>query len=62
MADQLAPPSGALDTSKQYSARFKTERGDTSVDQERVHAILAQAIDVYVIRPRDWDRLVGLLQ
>ena len=28
MADQLAPPSGALDTSKSYSARFKTERGE----------------------------------
>src|ERR671917_1597221 len=28
MADQLAPPSGALDTSKTYSARFRTERGD----------------------------------
>jgi cyclophilin family peptidyl-prolyl cis-trans isomerase len=32
MADQLAPPSGALDTSKQYSARFKTERGDIVVE------------------------------
>jgi cyclophilin family peptidyl-prolyl cis-trans isomerase len=31
MADQLAPPSGALDTSKQYTARFKTERGDIVV-------------------------------
>jgi len=28
MADQLAPPSGALDTSKSYTARFKTEKGD----------------------------------
>jgi cyclophilin family peptidyl-prolyl cis-trans isomerase len=32
MADQLAPPSGALDTSKRYSARFKTERGDIVVE------------------------------
>jgi cyclophilin family peptidyl-prolyl cis-trans isomerase len=32
MADQLAPPSGALDTSKQYTARFKTERGDLVVE------------------------------
>lgn len=40
---------------------LKRDRGDTSVDQERVHAILAQAIEVYVIRPRDWDRLAGLL-
>ncbi len=32
MADQLAPPSGALDTSKHYSARFKTERGDMVVE------------------------------
>ncbi len=32
MADQHAPPSGALDTSKSYSARFKTERGDITVE------------------------------
>jgi cyclophilin family peptidyl-prolyl cis-trans isomerase len=32
MADQLAPPSGALDTSKPYSARFKTEKGDIVVE------------------------------
>ena len=31
MADQHAPPSGALDTSKSYIARFKTERGDIVV-------------------------------
>ncbi|MBW3612598.1 MAG: peptidylprolyl isomerase [Chloroflexi bacterium] len=28
MADQLAPPSGALDTSKSYTATLKTEKGD----------------------------------
>jgi peptidyl-prolyl cis-trans isomerase B (cyclophilin B) len=28
MADSPMPPSGALDTSKSYTARFKTERGD----------------------------------
>jgi len=28
MADQPMPPSGALDTSKAYRARFKTERGE----------------------------------
>jgi cyclophilin family peptidyl-prolyl cis-trans isomerase len=28
MNDRLAPPSGALDTSKTYTARFKTEKGD----------------------------------
>jgi cyclophilin family peptidyl-prolyl cis-trans isomerase len=28
----LAPPSGALDTSKAYTARFKTERGDIVVE------------------------------
>jgi cyclophilin family peptidyl-prolyl cis-trans isomerase len=28
----LAPPSGALDTSKSYTARFKTERGDIVVE------------------------------
>jgi cyclophilin family peptidyl-prolyl cis-trans isomerase len=32
MPDPLAPPSGALDTSKQYSARFKTQRGDFTVE------------------------------
>ncbi len=32
MADQHTPPSGALDTSKGYSARFKTERGDITVE------------------------------
>jgi len=28
MADRLAPPSGALDTTKTYTATFKTEKGD----------------------------------
>jgi cyclophilin family peptidyl-prolyl cis-trans isomerase len=32
MADSLAPPSGALDTTKTYRATFKTERGDIVVD------------------------------
>jgi len=32
MAEALAPPSGALDTSKSYTARFKTERGDIVVE------------------------------
>jgi cyclophilin family peptidyl-prolyl cis-trans isomerase len=32
MADHQAPPSGALDTSKHYTATFKTERGDIVVD------------------------------
>jgi cyclophilin family peptidyl-prolyl cis-trans isomerase len=32
MAEPLAPPSGALDTSKSYAARFKTERGDIVVE------------------------------
>ena len=32
MADSLAPPSGALDTSKTYTARFKTEKGDIVVE------------------------------
>ena len=32
MANQLAPPSGALDTSKRYTARFKSERGDIVVE------------------------------
>lgn len=31
MADHLAPPSGALDTSKTYTATFKTEKGDVTV-------------------------------
>jgi cyclophilin family peptidyl-prolyl cis-trans isomerase len=28
MADRPTPPSGALDTAKHYTARFKTERGE----------------------------------
>jgi cyclophilin family peptidyl-prolyl cis-trans isomerase len=32
MADSLAPPSGALDTTKTYVARFKTEKGDIVVE------------------------------
>jgi cyclophilin family peptidyl-prolyl cis-trans isomerase len=32
MADRPAPPSGALDTTKQYTARLKTERGDIVVE------------------------------
>ncbi len=32
MADRLAPPSGALDTSKSYTATFKTERGEFAVE------------------------------
>lgn len=32
MPDQLAPPSGALDTTKSYTAVFKTEKGDITVE------------------------------
>ena len=32
MADRPAPPSGALDTSRNYTARFKTEKGDIVVE------------------------------
>jgi cyclophilin family peptidyl-prolyl cis-trans isomerase len=32
MADQLAPPSGALDTTKSYTARFRTDRGEFLVE------------------------------
>lgn len=32
MPDPLAPPSGALDTAKTYTARFKTEKGDIVVE------------------------------
>jgi cyclophilin family peptidyl-prolyl cis-trans isomerase len=32
MPDRPAPPSGDLDTSKQYAATFKTERGEFTVD------------------------------
>ena len=32
MTDRLAPPSGALDTSKSYTATFKTEKGDIVVE------------------------------
>jgi cyclophilin family peptidyl-prolyl cis-trans isomerase len=32
MTERLAPPSGGLDTSKTYTATFKTEKGDIVVD------------------------------
>ena len=32
MADRPSPPSGALDTTKTYTARFKTEKGDIVVE------------------------------
>jgi len=32
MADRPAPPSGALDTSKSYTARFKTDKGEIVVE------------------------------
>ena len=32
MAAQPSPPSGALDTTKSYNARFKTEKGDVVVE------------------------------
>jgi peptidyl-prolyl cis-trans isomerase B (cyclophilin B) len=32
MPESLAPPSGALDTSKTYAATFKTQRGDFTVE------------------------------
>jgi cyclophilin family peptidyl-prolyl cis-trans isomerase len=32
MADQHAPPSGALDVTKRYTATFKTEKGDIEVE------------------------------
>ena len=32
MADRPSPPSGALDTTKTYSARFRTEKGDFTVE------------------------------
>ncbi len=32
MADRPSPPSGELDTTKSYTARFKTEKGDFAVE------------------------------
>jgi cyclophilin family peptidyl-prolyl cis-trans isomerase len=32
MTDRLAPPSGALDTSKTYTARLRTEKGEIVVE------------------------------
>ena len=32
MADRLAPPSGALDTTKSYTATFRTAKGDIVVE------------------------------
>jgi cyclophilin family peptidyl-prolyl cis-trans isomerase len=40
MADRPMPPSGALDTSKAYRARFKTERGEIVVDLHAAQAPL----------------------
>jgi cyclophilin family peptidyl-prolyl cis-trans isomerase len=38
MADKPMPPSGALDTTKSYRARFKTERGEIVVDLHAAQA------------------------
>ncbi|HET6745730.1 MAG TPA: peptidylprolyl isomerase [Candidatus Limnocylindria bacterium] len=38
MADRPMPPSGALDTTKSYRARFKTERGEIVVDLHATQA------------------------
>ncbi len=32
MADRPSPPSGALDTTKSFTARFKTEKGDIVIE------------------------------
>src|SRR5919106_991203 len=32
MADRRAPPTGSLDTTKSYQARFRTQRGDFTVE------------------------------
>jgi cyclophilin family peptidyl-prolyl cis-trans isomerase len=32
MADRMGPPTGALDLTKSYSARFKTERGEIACE------------------------------
>ena len=55
MADQQMPPSGALDTSKTYRARFKTERGEIAVDLHAAQAPLTVENFVNLARAGFYD-------
>src|ERR671919_2230153 len=55
MADQPMPPSGALDTSKSYRARFKTERGEIVADLHASEAPLTVENFVNLARARFYD-------
>lgn len=40
---------------------LKTDSGYPDAHQRGVHAVLGAVGEVYVLRPRDWDRIVSLL-
>src|SRR5688500_675530 len=41
---------------------LKTNTGSTSEEQRAVHGWLGQAAEVHVLRPRDWERVISLLE
>lgn len=43
------------------AAELKTDTGDLSDDQRRVHRMLGRAIPVDVWRPRDWETVAAAL-
>jgi peptidyl-prolyl cis-trans isomerase B (cyclophilin B) len=55
MADRPMPPSGALDTSKSYRARLKTERGEIAVDLQADKAPLTVENFVNLARAGFYD-------
>jgi peptidyl-prolyl cis-trans isomerase B (cyclophilin B) len=55
MADQPMPPSGALDTSKAYRARFKTERGEIVAELHAAKAPLTVENFVNLARAGFYD-------
>jgi cyclophilin family peptidyl-prolyl cis-trans isomerase len=55
MADQPMPPSGALDTSKAYRARFKTERGEIVAELHTTQAPLTVENFVNLARAGFYD-------
>jgi cyclophilin family peptidyl-prolyl cis-trans isomerase len=55
MADRPMPPSGALDTSKTYRARFKTERGEMVAELHAAKAPLTVENFVNLARAGFYD-------
>jgi cyclophilin family peptidyl-prolyl cis-trans isomerase len=55
MADQPKPPTGELDTSKSYRARFKTERGEIVADLNAAGAPLTVENFVNLARAGFYD-------